>query len=351
MATTAKAYAALQAKAKLVPHTITRRAVGPNDVAFKIEYCGICHSDIHQARDEWGGSIFPMVPGHELVGHVTAVGPKVTKFKVGDAVGVGCMVDSCMKCRQCKLGEEQHCMGGGVPTYNGKELDGKTPTYGGYSDHVVVTEHFVAGIPKNLDLCGAAPLLCAGITTYAPLRDAGVKAGSRVGVVGLGGLGHMAVKLAKAMGAEVTVFTTSDSKSVAAKALGADKVVLSRDEKQMAAAKGSLDFIVDTVGVSHPLQPYVETLDIGGRLTLVGYPEGEHQAVDLKHMILTRKSAGGSVIGGMRQTQEMLDFCGKHNIVSDVEKIDIQYVNEAYDRVVKGDVKYRFVIDMASLNK
>eukprot|EP00796_Vickermania_ingenoplastis_P006526 gene6525-4702_t len=351
MATTAKAYAAPAAKAPLVPHTITRRPVGDEDVSIKVAFCGVCHSDIHQARDEWGGSIFPMVPGHEIVGHVTAVGPKVTKFKVGDPVGVGCMVDSCLKCKHCQRGVEQYCAVRTSFTYNSVEQDGKTPTYGGYSDHVVVREHFVVSVPKNLDLCAAAPLLCAGVTTYSPLKYWGAKAGTRVGVVGLGGLGHMAVKLAKAMGCEVTVFTTSASKTEAAKQLGADRVVMSKDAKQMADAEMSLDLIVDTVGNSHPLQPYVDTLDIDGKLALVGMPEEDHPAFNPKKVIGGRKTISGSNIGGIAETQEMLDFCGKHNIVADVEKIDIQQINEAYERVLKSDVKYRFVIDIASLNK
>lgn len=351
MSTTAKAYAALTSKAALVPHTVPRRAVGDEDVAFKILFCGVCHSDVHQARDEWGGSIFPMVPGHELVGRVTAVGSKVKKYKVGDTVGVGCMVDSCLKCKQCHRGEEQFCENGASFTYNSVEQDKKTPTYGGYSDHIVVRESFVVRIPSNLDLCGAAPLLCAGITTYSPLRHWGAKEGTRVGVVGLGGLGHMAVKLAKAMKCVVTVFTTSPSKVEAAKHLGADTVIISKDEQKMQACAKHFDLIIDTVGFQHSLEPYINALDINGHLVLVGVPEGTHPPFHPFGLISGRRSVCGSVIGGIKETQEMLDFCGKHNIVADVEKIDIQEINTAYERMLKSDVKYRFVIDLASLEK
>lgn len=348
--TTAKAYAAASAKAPLAPFTIQRRAVGDDDVAIKLVYCGVCHSDIHQVRDEWGFSRYPIVPGHEMVGHVTAVGPKVKKFKVGDTVGVGCMVDSCLECKFCDRDEEQYCVKGNVQSYNGLDRDGKTPTFGGYSDHVVVREHFVLSIPKNLDLCAAAPLLCAGITTYSPLKYWGAKAGTRVGVVGLGGLGHMAVKLAKAMGCVVTVFTTSASKSDDAKKLGAHRVIMSKDAKQMADAAMSLDIIIDTAGSPHDLEPYVETLDIDGKLTMVGVPPSK-PTISPMSMVAHRRIVSGSCIGGLALTQEMLDFCGKHNIVAEIEKINIQQINEAYDRVCKSDVKYRFVIDLASLQK
>lgn len=351
MATTAKAFAALASKAPLQAHTIPRRAVGEGDVGIRIAYCGVCHSDLHQVCNEWGGSTFPMVPGHEMVGHVTAVGAQVTKFKVGDAVGVGCMVDSCMKCIHCKRGVEEYCSNLTSYSYNSVEQDGKTPTYGGYSDHIVVREHFVLRMPTNLDLCAAAPLLCAGITTYSPLKYWGAKEGTRVGVVGLGGLGHMAVKLAKAMGCVVTVFTTTPSKEAAAKSLGAHFVINSKDEAQMKKCEKTFDLIIDTIGFKHSLQPYVNALDIDGKINLVGVPEEDHPAVDPKTVILGRRCISGSNIGGIAETQEMLDFCGKHNIVSDVEKIDIQYINEAYKRMLKSDVKYRFVIDMASLQK
>ncbi|CAD2219150.1 alcohol dehydrogenase (NADP+) [Angomonas deanei] len=351
MPTECKTYAAPACQVPLAPHTIQRRDVGEDDVAIKVAFCGVCHSDLHQVRDEWGKGIFPMVPGHEIVGHVTQVGPKVTKYKVGDAVGVGCMVDSCRECKQCKRDVEQYCVKGASFTYNSTEQDKTTPTYGGYSDHVVVRERFVCRIPDNLDLCAAAPLLCAGATTFSPLRYWGVKKGTRVGVVGLGGLGHMAVKLAHAMEAEVTVFTTSAKKFGAAKELGADRVVQSTDPEQMKAAAGSLDLIIDTVGMSHDLQPYINTLDIDGKINLVGMPENPHPPFEPKHVIACRNFVGGSNIAGLAETQEMLDFCGKHNVVAEVEKIDIQYINEAYERMLKSDVKYRFVIDIASLHK
>ncbi|CAJ1026010.1 Alcohol dehydrogenase GroES-like domain [Leishmania utingensis] len=344
-------WAAPAVKAKLEPFNFDRRDVGCGDVAIKIAFCGVCHSDLHQVRDEWGGSTYPMVPGHEIVGHVTKVGSAVTKHKVGDRVGVGCMVDSCMKCRQCERGLEQYCMNGASFTYNGTEQDKKTPTFGGYSDHIVVREHFVVSIPMNLDLCAAAPLLCAGVTTFSPLRYWGVKKGTRVGVVGLGGLGHMAVKLAKAMGAEVTVFTRSPNKTCEAKALGAHHVVNTTNEQEMKSVEGSLDVIVDTVGMSHDLCPYMKTLDIDGKLALVGMPENKHPPVDPRHMIATRQCVGGSVIAGIPETQELLDFCSEHNITATVEKISIKYINEAYERMLMSDVHYRFVIDMASLKE
>jgi D-arabinose 1-dehydrogenase-like Zn-dependent alcohol dehydrogenase len=351
MPSPAHGWAAPAAKAPLQPFDFERRDVGPDDVAINVAFCGVCHSDVHQARDEWSGSIFPMVPGHEIVGHVTAVGPKVTKFKAGDTVGVGCMVDSCMHCRQCERGVEQYCYKGASFTYNSTEQDKKTPTYGGYSDHVVVREHFVLHVPSNLDLCAAAPLLCAGATTYSPLKYWGVKKGTRVGVVGLGGLGHMAVKLAHAMGAEVTVFSTSSNKVAAAKELGAHHVVISKDAEQMKSIQGTLDVIIDTVGMSHDLRPYMETLDVDGKMALVGMPEHEHPPIDPRRIIALRQCVGGSNIAGIAETQEMLDFCGKHNITATVEKINIDCVNEAFERMLKSDVKYRFVIDMTSLRK
>lgn len=351
MPTEAYAWAAEASKAPLKPFRCQRRDVGAGDVAIKIMFCGVCHSDVHQARDEWSGSIFPMVPGHEIVGHVTQVGKDVKKYKAGDTVGVGCMVDSCMDCRQCSRGVEQYCVNGASFTYNSREQDKKTPTYGGYSDHIVVREHFVCRIPSNLDLCAAAPLLCAGVTTYSPLKYWGVKKGSRVGVVGLGGLGHMAVKLAHAMGAEVTVFTRTDKKVEEAKSLGAHHVVNTAHAEQMKAIEGSLDVIVDTVGTSHDLRPYMTTLDVDGKLALVGMPEHEHPPLDPRRMIANRQSVGGSNIGGIPETQEMLDFCGEHNITATVEKINIDYINEAYERMLKSDVHYRFVIDMSSLKK
>ncbi|KAH9593319.1 alcohol dehydrogenase [Trypanosoma melophagium] len=351
MATPAKGYAAPSAKAPLEPYSFKRRAVGPKDVSIKIAYCGVCHSDIHQARDEWSAGLFPMVPGHEIVGHVTAVGADVKKFKVGDTVGVGCLVDSCRKCEECKKGLEQYCSEGNTWTYNARTRDGKEITQGGYSDHIVTDEDFVVRVPSNLDLAAAAPLLCAGITTYSPLRHWGVKAGTKVGVVGLGGLGHMAVKIAKAMGADVTVFTTTENKLESAKKLGADHVIISKDPKQMEAAKGTLNYILDTVGAPHDLSPYILALKTDGVHTLVGIPEGNHPPVPPFPLILGRKSIAGSLVGGIAETQEMLDFCGKHGIVSEIEKIKIDYINTAYERVIKSDVKYRFVIDMASLKQ
>ncbi|GET88685.1 NADP-dependent alcohol dehydrogenase, putative [Leishmania tarentolae] len=351
MPSQANGWAALSAKAKLEPFTFQRRDVGPDDVEIKIAYCGVCHSDVHQARDEWDGSTFPMVPGHEIVGHVTKVGSQVTKYKAGDRVGVGCMVDSCLKCRQCERGLEQYCVNGASFTYNSTEQDKKTPTFGGYSDHVVVREHFVVSIPENLDLCAAAPLLCAGVTTFSPLRYWGVKKGTRVGVVGLGGLGHMAVKLANTMGAEVTVFTRSAYKVEEAKNLGAHHVVNTTNEQEMKSIQGTLDVIVDTVGMSHDLRPYMMTLDVDGKLALVGMPENAHPPLDPRRMISFRQCVGGSNIAGMPETQELLNFCGEHNITATVEKINIEDINDAYERMLKSDVRYRFVIDMESLKK
>ncbi|KPA74133.1 putative NADP-dependent alcohol hydrogenase [Leptomonas pyrrhocoris] len=342
-------WGAVSAKSPLQYMAIKRRDPRPNDVSIKIEYCGVCHSDLHTVRNEWAGTTFPMIPGHEIVGHVTAVGSKVAKYKVGDRVGVGCMVDSCLKCKECCEGLENYCANGNTQTYNSQTEDGMT--MGGYTDHVVVREEFVLRIPDNLDLCAAAPLLCAGITTYSPLRHWGVKSGSHVGVVGLGGLGHMAVKLAHAMGAEVTVFTTSANKVEAAKQLGAHNVVISKDPAQMAAYKRKLDLIIDTVGTAHDLAPYVDTLKVDGTHVLVGAPEHPHPALQPFQLILARRSVAGSCIGGIAETQEMLDFCGKHNIVCDVEKIDISYINEAYERMLKSDVHYRFVIDLATLKQ
>ncbi|EAN90903.1 putative NADP-dependent alcohol hydrogenase [Trypanosoma cruzi] len=351
MATNAKGYAAPSAKAPLAPFSFQRRAVGADDVSIKILFCGVCHSDIHQARDEWGGSLFPMVPGHEIVGHVTSVGANVKKFKVGDTVGVGCMVDSCERCVECKRGLEQFCVEGTTSTYNSRARVSGEPTYGGYSDHIVVKESFVLLIPSNLDLAATAPLLCAGITTYSPLRHWGTKAGTRVGVVGLGGLGHMAVKIAKAMGAEVTVFTTSEGKREAARMLGADHVVISKDPGQMRAVKNTLNLIIDTVGNTHDLSPYILALTTDGVHILVGLPENPHPPVSPFLLLKGRKSIGASLIGGIPETQEMLDFCGRHGIVSDIELISIDYINTAYERVMKSDVRYRFVIDMATLGQ
>ena len=345
----AKAYSVSSATSPFAPTSIARREPGENDVQIEILFCGICHSDLHQARNEWSGmpTVYPCVPGHEIVGRVTKVGSAVTKFKAGDLAGVGCMVDSDGTCPECKAGLEQFC-NNFVLTYNfpDKHLGGVT--YGGYSDSIVVNERFVLRIPSNLSLAAAAPLLCAGITTYSPMRHWGVTKGKKVGVVGLGGLGHMAVKFSHALGAHTVVFTTSESKKDDAMRLGADEVVLSRDANQMAKHAGSFDFILDAVAAPHDLNTYINMLTRDGNLTMVGAPD-DPLPVAVFGLIFKRRSFSGSLIGGIKETQEMLDFCGEHNIASDVEVIPIQKVNEAYDRLVKSDVKYRFSIDMASL--
>jgi len=316
-----------------------------------ILFCGVCHSDLHQAHNDWGGSIYPMVPGHEIIGRVVGVGSQVTRFKLGDPVGIGCMVDSCQHCTPCKKGLEQYCEEVATFTYNSIDRHDNTPTYGGYSDKIVVSDKFVVKIPEGLDMKGAAPLLCAGITTYSPLRHWQVSKGSNVAVIGLGGLGHMALKLAKAMGADVTLFTRSPGKEEDARRLGADKVVLSTDQSQMASVNGQFDLIIDTVPNVHDLNPYLPSLALDGTLVLVGYLGGLEPMLNTVPLILGRKSVAGSVIGGIAETQEMLDFCGKHNITSDIEEIKIQDINAAYQRMLKSDVKYRFVIDMASLKE
>ncbi len=344
----AKAYAAASPKSPLAPFTVERREPGPRDVAIQIEYCGICHSDIHQARDEWGGSVFPMVPGHEIVGKVTRVGAEVKKFRVGDRVGVGCMVDSCRTCHSCERDLEQFCEKGAAFTYNGTEMDRKTPTFGGYSTDVVVTEDFVLRIPDGLDPAGAAPLLCAGITTYSPLRHWKAGQGTTVGVVGLGGLGHMAVKLAAAMGSEVTMLSTSKSKEADARRLGATGFGLTSDKATFKRLAGKFDLIIDTISAPHDIGAYLGMVGLDGALVQVGVPT-EPGSVHASALIFGRKSLAGSLIGGIAETQEMLDFCGKHGITSDVEVIPVQKVNEAYERMLKSDVRYRFVIDAASL--
>jgi len=345
-----KAYGTEAADAPLEQLNIKRRKPTPHDVEIEILYCGVCHSDLHTARNEWHGTIYPCVPGHEIVGRIVSVGNHVTKFKAGDLAAVGCMVDSCRECEYCKEGLEQYCEPGSVWTYNSPDKYLGTQTYGGYSESIVVTEDFVLRVPENLDLAATAPLLCAGITTYSPLKHWNVGAGKKVGVVGLGGLGHMGVKLAKAMGAEVIVFTTSQSKVEDAKRLGADDVVLSKDEKQMQRYAGKLHFVLDAVSAQHDINAYLNQLRVDGSLALVGAPE-HPLPVSAFNLIMGRRSFAGSAIGGISETQEMLDFCGKHNIVSDIEMINIQQINEAYERLLKGDVKYRFVIDMASLKK
>lgn len=343
----AKAYAAPSAKAPLAPFRFERRELRDNDVHIEIHYCGVCHSDVHQVRDEWGRGMFPMVPGHEIVGKVIAVGSKVKKFKVGDLAGVGCLVDSCLDCPSCKEGLEQYCEKGFVGTYNSKEKDG-SPTYGGYSNSIVTREEFCLVIPKNLSLAATAPLLCAGITTYSPLRHWKVSKGQKVGVVGLGGLGHMGVKFANAMGAHVTVFTTSVSKVEDAKRLGAHEVIISKDMEQMRAHMGAFDFILDTVSAPHDYNLYLSLLRRDGNMVLVGLPDTP-PTLAAGALIMGRRKLGGSLIGGIQETQEMLDFCAKHDIVSDIEMIPIQQINVAYERMIKSDVKYRFVIDMKSL--
>ena len=332
----------------LEPFDFERREPGPRDVLIEILYCGICHSDIHQARDEWGGAIFPMVPGHEIVGRVTRVGSEVKRFKVGDLAGVGCFVDSCRTCESCRAGLEQYCEGHIAWTYNGTEKDGKTPTYGGYSTQIVVDENYTLKIPANLPLANVAPLLCAGITTYSPLRHFKVGPGQRVAVVGLGGLGHMAVKLAASMGAEVTVLSTSKTKETDARRLGAQDFVISIDPKALDALANRFDFILDTVSAPHDLDAYLNLARRDGVLVLVGVPVKPLE-VRAFSLILKRRRLAGSVIGGLRETQEMLEYCAQRNIASDVEVIPIRQVNEAYERTIKGDVRYRFVIDMKTL--
>jgi uncharacterized zinc-type alcohol dehydrogenase-like protein len=344
------AFAAPSPKAPLAPYTIERREPGPHDVLIDILYCGVCHSDIHQVRDEWGGSLFPMVPGHEIVGRVKQVGARVTRFKPGDMAGVGCMVDSCRDCDPCRRDLEQFCLKGCAWTYNGTEMDRKTPTYGGYSTQVVVDERFTLKVPDGLDPAGAAPLLCAGITTYSPLRQWNCKPGDKVGVVGLGGLGHMAVKLAASMGAEVTMLSTSRRKEEDARRLGAKGFALTSDEETFKRLAGTFDLIINTISAPHDYNKYLGLLRVQGTMVLVGVPP-EAVPVHAFSLISGNRRLAGSLIGGIKETQEMLDYCGKHKIVSDVEVIPIQKINEAYERVVKGDVRYRFVIDIASLMK
>lgn len=345
--TEVQAFAAFKPTEPLKPFKVNRRPPGPKDVHIDIAYCGVCHSDIHQARDEWGGSIFPMVPGHEIVGTVKAIGSSVKKYKVGDKVGVGCMVNSCRTCSACREGLEQFCEVHMVSTYNGTEKDG-TPTYGGYSTQVVVDEDFVLKIPENLSLAATAPLLCAGITTYSPLRHWKAGPGKKVAVIGLGGLGHMAVKLAHAMEAEVTILSHSMKKEADGKRLGARHFYSTSDPQTFEKLAGSFDLIICTVSVKLDWNAYLGLLKRDSAMVLLGVPP-EAPEVAAGSLIFGRKSLAGSLIGGIAETQEMLDFCGKHNIVSDIELIKIQDINEAYERMIKGDVKYRFVIDTKSL--
>ena len=343
-----KAYAAKEKKGNLAPHDIERREVGDNDVHIDITYCGVCHSDIHSVNNDWGNAKYPMVPGHEIIGKVKSVGPNVTNFAVGDLVGVGCMVDSCRTCSSCKQDLEQYCEEGMVGTYNGKDKHLGGHTFGGYSESIVVDQEYVLRVPTNLDEKAIAPLLCAGITTYSPLNHWGVKKGDKVGVIGLGGLGHMGIKFAAAMGAHVVMITTSPSKSADAKRLGADEVLISKNIDEMEQHRGTFDFLLNTVPVGHDVNPYLDLLKLDATMVLVGAIEPLEPMHGGK-LILGRKRLAGSLIGGIKETQEMLDFCGEHDIVSDVEMINIDEINEAYKRVQNNDVKYRFVIDMKSL--
>lgn len=348
------AYAATTATSQLAPFNLERREPGPHDIQIEILFCGVCHSDIHTVRSEWKGTVYPAVPGHEIVGKITKVGKDVKKFKEGEFAAVGCLVDSCRTCGSCKDNLEQYCEKEMTMTYNSPDKHSGKTTYGGYSESIVVDENFVLHIPKEFkekDLPGVAPLLCAGITTYSPLRHWKIGKGSKVGVVGLGGLGHMAIKLAHAMGAHVVLFTTSAGKTEDAKKMGANEVVISKNPDEMKKHLNSLDFIINTVAASHNLDAYIELLKRDGTMCLIGAPEHPHPSPNITNLIFKRRSIGGSLIGGLKETQEMLDFCGKNHITSDIELIPIQQINEAYERVLKSDVKYRFVIDLASLKK
>ena len=343
-----RAYATQAADAVVGPFTIERRDPGPHDVEIDILYCGVCHSDLHQARNDWGGSLYPMVPGHEIVGRVTRVGEHVRKLRVGNLAGVGCMVDSCRRCDSCEADLEQYCVERCTVTYNGKERGSDRLTFGGYSERIVVEERFVVKVPDGLDLKAVAPLLCAGITTYSPLKHWNVGPGQKVGVIGLGGLGHMGVKFAKALGAHVVMITTSPDKGKDALRLGADEVLVSRDPDAMAKASGSFNFLLNTIPVGHDMNPYVRLLKLDGTMVLVGALTALDPLMGF-NIMGGRKSIAGSGIGGMAETQEMLDFCAEHDIVSDVEMIRIEDINAAYERLLKNDVHYRFVIDMDSL--
>ena len=346
-----KAFGTHAADKNLEGLTIARRVVTNEDVEIDILFCGVCHSDIHTARGDWAGTLYPCVPGHEIVGKITKLGSSVSRFNIGDTVAVGCMVDSCSTCHSCKNDHEQYCSNGFTGTYNAKDKHLGGHTYGGYSEKIVVKQNFVLKVPANLDPAAAAPLLCAGVTTWSPLKHWNVKKGSKVAVVGLGGLGHMAIKLAKALGADVTLFSRSQSKIKDAKDLGADRVIISTEQAAMEEVAGQFDLIIDTVPYVHDINPYVSTLSINGTLVLVGYLGPLDPFLNSAPMILGRKSVAGSVIGGIKETQEMLDFCGEKGIVSEIEMINMQDINTAYERMIKSDVKYRFVIDMASLKK
>ncbi|MBA3658391.1 MAG: NAD(P)-dependent alcohol dehydrogenase [Gemmatimonadales bacterium] len=349
--TATQGYAAESATTPLGPFQFERRVPGPTDVQIEILFCGVCHSDLHQARDEWGGTTFPVVPGHEIVGRVTGVGNQVTRFKAGDLAGVGCMVDSCGTCTDCKDGLEQFCTRELTFTYNSPDPHTGAVTYGGYSSHIVVDERFVLRVSDKLDPATAAPLLCAGITTYSPLREWKVGPGQKVGIVGLGGLGHMGVKLAHAMGAKVVLFTTSVDKIADARRLGADEVVVSRNPDEFTPHANSFDFILDTVAAPHNLDDYTALLKRDGTLCLVGAPSQPHPTPSVTNLIFRRRRIAGSLIGGIQETQEMLDFCAEHGIGADIELISIQEINDAYERMLKSDVKYRFVIDLKSLER
>ncbi|MEY3231249.1 MAG: hypothetical protein RL689_1338 [Planctomycetota bacterium] len=347
---TTRAFASQSATSPLAAHAITRREPLPSDVEIDILFCGVCHTDVHFARNEWGGTVYPVVPGHEILGRVSRVGSKVTKFKVGDLAAVGCLVDSCRTCNHCQRGLEQFCMGGSVFTYNGQDKHLGGMTYGGYSERVVVDEAFTLKVPANLDPAAAAPLLCAGITTWSPLAHWKAGPGKKVGIVGLGGLGHMGVKFSRAMGATTVVFTTSPGKAADAKRLGADDVIVSTDKDAMARHAGSFDLIIDTVSADHDVNGLLAMVKLDGTLVMVGVPPAP-QGVSVFSLLMPRRHLAGSLIGGIAETQQMLDFCGTHGIACDVEVIDIARINEAFDRMVKGDVRYRFVIDMATLKR
>ncbi len=352
MVKTVVGYAATNAQAPLAPFKFQRRDVGPCDIELQILYCGVCHSDIHTARNEWRGTTYPVVPGHEILGKITHIGAQVTQFKVGDIVAVGCLVDSCRECHACKTGLEQYCHQTPTFTYNSPDPHLGTKTYGGYSTSIVVDHNYVLHVPKQFkeaQFPNVAPLLCAGITTYSPLKHWNVGKNTRVGIVGLGGLGHMGIKLAHALGAHVTLFTTSPHKIEDAKRMGADEVVVSKDIDALKKQKNSLDFILNTVSAPHSLDTYVQLLRLDGTMCLVGAPETPHPPTNVSFLIAQRRSIGGSHIGGIQETQEMLDFCAAHHVTCDIEMISIEQINSAYERMLKSDVKYRFVIDMASL--
>ncbi len=345
-------YAATKANGPLAPFEFERRSLRPDDIKMEILFCGVCHSDLHQIKNDWKNTVYPCVPGHEIVGKVTEVGSSVKAFKVGDYAAVGCLVDSCRTCPSCKEDLEQYCENGMTLTYNGKDKIDGTTTYGGYSTHIIAPEKFVLHIPKEFkekDFAGVAPLLCAGITTYSPLKHWKVGKGSKVGIVGIGGLGHMGIKIAHAMGAHVVVFTTSASKVEEAKRLGADEVVIWKNQEELKKQERKLDFILNTVAAPHNLDTFIKLIKRDGTMCLVGAPDQPHPSPSIFNLIFQRRQIAGSLIGGLKETQEMLDFCGKHHLLADIELIPIQQINQAYERLVKSDVKYRFVIDMASL--